>query len=119
MNIWNWLFGKADSFDRRPNRKATSGSVPMAKEDAFDKLEKHGLRAYRYMPAIGIKDKGLAHACRVLGRAGCLIIDAEGRMVGNMYVARLTTEDVVAVRRPAFKVVEIVESKSSCIKGVK
>ena len=105
--IQNLFFDLAGSTARGPIRKTPARKWFVAQKEALDQLEKHGLRAYHYMPAIGMEDKALAHASRVLGRAGCLVFDAKGRLVGNVYPARPSAEEMVTERRSAFKIVKI------------
>lgn len=72
---------------------------------ALDLLERNGLRAHYYLPAIGVEDQELANACRRLASAGYIITTADGTITGKVAAARLTKDELAAMRRAAFKLV--------------
>ena len=86
-----------------------SGGTMLAetgRDKALDVIERHGLRANYYMPAIGIQDEELANACRMLASAGYIITDAHGTITGKVATARPSKDELVAKRRASFRLVE-------------
>lgn len=81
------------------------GLADGARTKALDILDQHGLRANYYIPAIGMKDKELANACRLLASAGYIITSADGTITGKVAVARPTMQEQVEARRASFKLV--------------
>lgn len=75
------------------------------KEQSLDVLERNGLRAHYYLPAIGIEDQELANACRRLASAGYIITAADGTITGKVASARPTKDERIAMRRASFKLV--------------
>jgi len=75
------------------------------RDDALSVLERHGLRAHFYLPAIGLEDQELANACRYLAAAGYIITTADGTVTGKVASARPTKDEQVTMRRAAFKLV--------------
>lgn len=76
-----------------------------ARTKALDILDRHGLRAHYYMPAIGMQDQELANACRTLASAGFIITSADGTIIGEVAVARPTKSEQIENRRASFKLV--------------
>lgn len=77
-----------------------------ARENALDVLEKHGFRAHYYLPQVGVEDKELAGACRLLAGTGFLITDSTGALVGKVATARLTPAELTKERRASFRLVK-------------
>lgn len=75
------------------------------RENAMEVLERHGLRAHFYLPAIGVEDQELANACRYLADAGYIITTADGTVTGKVASARPTKDEQITMRRAAFKLI--------------
>lgn len=76
------------------------------REKALDLLEKNGLRAHYYLPAIGMDNQELANACRILASAGYIITTSDGTITGKVASARPTKDEQIALRRASFKLVQ-------------
>ena len=75
------------------------------REQSLDVLERNGLRAHYYLPAIGIEDQELANACRRLASAGYIITAEDGTITGKVASARPSKDERVAMRRASIKLV--------------
>lgn len=75
------------------------------REQSLDVLDRNGLRAHYYLPAIGIEDQELANACRRLASAGYIITTEDGTITGKVASARPTKDEQVTMRRASFKLV--------------
>ncbi|HEY0843430.1 hypothetical protein [Methylotenera sp.] len=78
----------------------------VGRDKALDLLEKNGLRAHYYLPAVGMESQELANACRTLASAGYIITAADGTITGKVASARPTKKELAALRRAAFKLVQ-------------
>jgi len=91
-------------------RRAAEGTPTMlsmiARKKALDVLANNGLRAHYYFPAVGVEDRVLADACRLLAGAGHLITDNTGVLVGKVATVRPTLEELVKERRASFRLVK-------------
>lgn len=100
MKLVSLIFGL---FRQQPTATCLSDT---ARTSSLDLLERHGLRAHYYLPAIGMEDRELANACRRLASAGYIITTRDGTITGNVASARPTKDEQIAMRRASFKLVE-------------
>lgn len=77
-------------------------------EVALDIIERHGMKAHYYLPAIGNRDNAsLSEALDLLSTRGFIITAAADRtLVGKVATARPNSSEVAISRRATFKVID-------------
>lgn len=85
--------------------KAAFGKGVEERDAALDVLERHGLQAYFYLPAVGENDQDLNSALRLLAGRGYLITNRSGDLVGKVALARPAAEEIALHRRSMLRVV--------------
>ncbi len=68
-------------------------------------IERNNMRAHLYLPSTG-RDTELDLALAILSSNGFIITDDQGEIVGKVCTHGLTSEEIAAIRRSTFKIVD-------------